>query len=413
MSLILFTHAKLLDPTKDDLQDGMSVLIEGSRIREVSPRPIKTSRAIVVDVGGRTLMSGLIDCHVHVFLPEVSIRALEAVPLTLLTARAAPLMRAMLDRGFTTVRDAGGADWGIREAVERGYLTGPRLFIAGRAIGQTSGHSDSRRRTDLGGACPTENAMVFTHAIADGVTEVRRAVREQLRQGADHIKIMVSGGVASPYDPLDSLQYSTDEIRAAVEEAAAFKRYVCAHSYPADATARAVECGVRVIEHGNLIDAPTAKLMAGKGAFLVPTLVAYDAIDRHAAQFGMDPESLEKNKLVLESGLRSLELAKRAGVPMAYGSDLLGQLQPDQSKEFLLRGEALTPREIIHSATIVGAELLGRVGELGVVAPGALADLLVVDGNPLKDLGLFQDQGAHIPVVMQGGRFHRNQLGAG
>ena len=215
-------------------------------------------------------MPGLIDCHVHVFLPEVNIRALEAVPLTLLTARAAPLMRAMLDRGFTTVRDTGGADWGIREAVERGYLPGPRLFIAGRAIGQTSGHSDPRRRTDLGGGCPTENAMVFTMAIADGVTEVRRAVREQLRQGADHIKIMVSGGVASPYDPLDSLQYSTDEIRAAVEEATAFKRYVCAHSYPANAIARAVECGVRVIEHGNLIDAPTAKLMAKKAGVSRP-----------------------------------------------------------------------------------------------------------------------------------------------
>jgi imidazolonepropionase-like amidohydrolase len=413
MSPILFKNAKLLDPTKDDLQDGVSVLVEGGRIREVSPRAIRAPGAAVVDVAGRTLMPGLIDCHVHVFLPEVSIRALEAVPLTLLTARAAPLMRAMLDRGFTTVRDTGGADWGIREAVEKGYLVGPRLFIAGRAIGQTSGHSDSRRRTDLGGTCPTCNAMVFTHAIADGVTEVRRAVREQLRQGADHIKIMVSGGVASPHDPLDSLQYSTDEIRAAVEEAAAFKRYVCAHSYPADAIARAVECGVRVIEHGNLIDAPTAKLMAKKRAFLVPTLVAYDAINRHAAAFGMGPESLEKNKVVLAAGLRSLELAKRAGVPMAYGSDLLGQLQPDQSKEFLLRQEALSPREIIHSATVVGAELLGRPGELGVITPGAVADLLVVDGNPLKDLGVFQDQGARIPVVMQAGRFHRNGLGTG
>jgi imidazolonepropionase-like amidohydrolase len=413
MPLTLFQNAKLLDPTKSDLQDGVAVLVEGGRIREVSPRPIRAAGATVVDVSGRTLMPGLIDCHVHVFLPEVNIRALEAVPLTLLTARAAPLMRAMLDRGFTTVRDTGGADWGIREAVERGYLPGPRLFIAGRAIGQTSGHSDPRRRTDLGGGCPTENAMAFTMAIADGVTEVRRAVREQLRQGADHIKIMVSGGVASPYDPLDSLQYSTDEIRAAVEEATAFKRYVCAHAYPANAIARAIECGVKVIEHGNLIDAPTAKLMAKKGAFLVPTLVAYDAIRRHAAEFGMGPESLEKNKVVLEAGVRSLELAKRAGVRMAFGSDLLGQLQPDQSKEFLLRGEALSPQEIIHSATIVGAELLGRLGELGVIAPGALADLLVVDGNPLKDLGLFQDQGAHIPVVMQAGRFHRNRLDAG
>ncbi len=355
-------------------------------------------------------MPGLIDCHVHVFLSEVNIRALEAVPLTLMTARAAGLMRAMLDRGFTTVRDTGGADWGIREAVALGHLAGPRLFVAGRAIGQTSGHSDTRRRTDTGSSCPTCNAMLFTLAIADGADEVRRAVREQLRQGADHIKIMVSGGVASPYDPLDSLQYTLDEIRAAVDEAATFKRYVCAHAYPAEAIARAVDCGVRVIEHGNLIDAGTAKLMAERGAILVPTLVAYDAINRHGGRFGMGGESLEKNKLVLEAGLRSLELARDAGVRMAYGSDLLGQLQPDQSREFLLRAEALSPREILHSATVVGAELLGRAGELGVVAPGALADLLVVDGNPLEDLGLFQDQGAHLSVIMQGGRLHKNRL---
>ena len=412
MSLVLFRNAKLLDSTKADLADGMSVLIEGDRIREVSSGPIKAAHAMVVDCGGRTLMPGLIDCHVHVFLSEVNIRALESVPLTLMTARAAGLMRAMLDRGFTTVRDTGGADWGIREAVALGHLAGPRLFIAGRAIGQTSGHSDARRRTDAGPSCPCCNAMVFTLAIADGASEVRKAVREQLRQGADHIKIMVSGGVASPYDPLESLQYTLDEIRAAVEEATTFGKYVCAHSYPAAAVARAVECGVRVIEHGNLIDAPTARLMAKLGAFLVPTLVAYDAIDQYGARFGMGAESLEKNKRVLEAGLRSLELAKEAGVRMAYGSDLLGQLQPDQSREFLLRAEVLSPREIVHSATVVGAELLGRAGELGVVAPGALADLLVVDGDPLRDLKLFQDQGAHLAVIVQGGRFHKNTLSA-
>jgi len=412
MSQILFRNAKLLDPTQDDLRDGVSVLIEGDRIREVSDRPIKVSGATVLDCEGRTLLPGLIDCHVHVFLSEVNIRALEAVPLTLMTARAAPLMRAMLDRGFTTVRDTGGGDWGIREGVALGHLPGPRLFVAGRAIGQTSGHSDARRRTAVGSECHTCNAMLFTLAIADGVDEVRRAVREQLRQGADHIKIMASGGVASPYDPLESLQYTRDEIRAAVEEAATFERYVCAHAYPAEAVTRAVECGVRVIEHGNLIDAATATLMAQRGAFLVPTLVAYDAIDRHGARYGMGAESLEKNKVVLQAGLRSLELARAAGVRMAYGSDLLGQLQPDQSREFLLRAEVLSPREIIHSATRVGAELLGREGELGVIAPGALADVLVVDGDPLRDVKLFQDQGAHLAVIMQGGRIYKNCLAA-
>ncbi len=412
MSLVLFRNAQLLDPTRADLADGSAVLVEDDRIREVSSRPIKAAGATVIDCGGRTLMPGLIDCHVHVFLSEVNLRYLESVPLTLMTARAAGLMRAMLDRGFTTVRDAGGADWGIREGVALGHLPGPRLFVAGRAIGQTSGHSDARRRTDPGAACHTCNAMAFTLAIADGADEVRRAAREQLRQGADHVKIMVSGGVASPHDPLESLQYTVDEIRAAVEEARTFQKYVCAHAYPAEAVARAVEHGVRVIEHGNLIDAPTARLMAKHGAFLVPTLVAYDAISRHGARFGMGAESLEKNTVVLEAGLRSLELCREAGVRMAYGSDLLGQLQPDQSREFLLRAEVLSPREILQSATVVGAELLGRAGELGVVAPGALADLLVVDGNPLQDLKLFQDQGAHLAVIMQGGRLRKNALTA-
>jgi imidazolonepropionase-like amidohydrolase len=412
MGLVLFRNAQLLDPTRADLADGSSVLVEDDRIREVSSRPIKAAGAAVIDCGGRTLMPGLIDCHVHVFLSEVNLRNLESVPLTLMTARAAGLMRAMLDRGFTTVRDAGGADWGIREGVALGHLPGPRLFVAGRAIGQTSGHSDARRRTDPGAACHTCNAMAFTLAIADGADEVRRAAREQLRQGADHVKIMVSGGVASPHDPLESLQYTVDEIRAAVEEARTFGKYVCAHAYPAEAVTRAVEHGVRVIEHGNLIDAPTARLMAKHGAFLVPTLVAYDAIRLHGARFGMGAESLEKNTVVLEAGLRSLELCREAGVRMAYGSDLLGQLQPDQSRELLLRAEVLSPREILQSATVVGAELLGRAGELGVVAPGALADLLVVDGNPLQDLKLFQDQGAHLAVIMQGGRLHKNALTA-
>jgi imidazolonepropionase-like amidohydrolase len=321
-------------------------------------------------------------------------------------------MRAMLDRGFTTVRDTGGADWGIREGVAQGHLAGPRLFVAGRPIGQTGGHSDSRRRTDTGATCHCCNAMAFTLGIADGVDEVRGATREQLRQGVDHIKIMVSGGVASPYDPLESLQYTTDEIRAAVEEAAVFKRYVCAHAYAAEAIARAVQAGVRVIEHGNLIDAATAKLMAARGAFLVPTLVAYDAIERHGGRWGMGADSLEKNKIVMAAGLRSLELAREAGVRMAFGSDLLGQLQPDQSREFQIRAKVLSPLEIIRSATVVGAELLGRPGELGTIAPGALADLLVVDGNPLRDLSLLEGQGEHLSLIMKAGALHRNRLPA-
>jgi imidazolonepropionase-like amidohydrolase len=410
MGQILFTNARLLDPDRDELQGGVSVLVEGDTIREVSAAPIRAPQADAIDCAGQTLMPGLIDCHVHVYLSEVNIRYLESVPLTLMTARGAAQMRAMLDRGFTTVRDTGGADWGIREAVAQGLVPGPRLHIAGRAIGPTGGHSDARRRTDAGNGCKCANAMTFCLEIADGADAVRAAAREQLRQGADQIKIMVSGGVASPYDPLDSRQFSLAEIRAAVEEAEAFGRYVQAHAYTPEAITRAVSQGVRTIEHGNLIDEPTATLMAERGALLVANLVAYYAMRERAAQFGMSPEMLAKNDLVIDGGLRSLEICKRAGVPVAYGSDLLGALQVDQSREFLLRREVLTPIEIIRQATLVGARVLRQEGTLGVVAPGARADLLVVDGDPLKDLERLSGQGRHLSVIMQAGRLHRNRL---
>jgi len=411
MTQYLFRNIQLLDPTQDRLLGGHEVLVEGQLIREVSDRPIRAVGATVIDGGGRTLMPGLIDCHVHVYLSEVNIRNLEQIPLTLMTARAAGLMRGMLERGFTTVRDTGGADWGIKAAVEGGLLPGPRLFISGRAIGPTGGHSDPRRRTDGEPPCRCCNAMAFTLALADGADEVRRAVREQMRQGADQIKIMMSGGVASPYDPLDSLQYSPGEVGAAVEEAQAFGRYVCAHAYTPEAITRAMHGGVRTIEHGNLIDEPAARLMAEKRALLVANLVTYYVMKERAAQFGMTAEMLAKNDLVLEHGYRSLEICRRVGVPVAYGSDLLGQLQEEQSREFLIRGEVMKPLEVIQSATTVAARVLRQEGKLGVVAPGAHADLLVVDGNPLGDLGLFQDQGAHLAAIMQGGHFHKNQLG--
>src|SRR5262245_4668791 len=304
MSRYIFRNGQLLDPEKDRLLGGHEVLVDGDVIREVSARPLQTAGATVIDGGGRTLMPGLIDCHVHVYLSEVNIRNLEHVPLTLMTARAAPLMRGMLERGFTTVRDTGGADWGIKTAVETGLLPGPRLFISGRAIGPTGGHSDPRRRTDGAPPCRCCNAMAFTMALADGPDQVRQSVREQMRQGADQIKIMMSGGVASPYDPLDSLQYSPAEVAAAVEEAHAFGRYVCAHAYSAEAITRAMQGGVRTIEHGNLIDEPAARLMAERGAFLVANLVTYRVMKERAAHFGMTPDMLAKNDLVLEHGYR-------------------------------------------------------------------------------------------------------------
>ena len=410
MDVYHFRNFELLDPDAGELRGGHELVVEGDRIKEVSGKPIKLENADVIDCGGRTVMPGLIDSHVHVVLSEVVLRNLESVPLTLMTARAAGLMRAMLDRGFTSVRDTGGADWGLKEATDKGFLPGPRLFIAGRAIGPTGGHSDGRRRTDVGARCHCCNALSFAMGIADGVAEVRRAVREEMRQGCDQVKIMMSGGVASPYDPLDSLQFSVGEVEAAVEEAQAFGRYVCAHAYTPEAITRAAHAGVRTIEHGNLIDDASAKLMAEKGMFLVANLVTYFEMKKRASEYGMNSDMLAKNDLVIDGALKSLEICKRHGVPVAYGTDLLGQLQVAQSEEFSLRARVLSPAEIIRSATTIGAQLVRMEGRIGCLKEDAFADLLVVDGNPLKNLSLLQEQGRYLAAIMKGGRFHKNRL---
>jgi imidazolonepropionase-like amidohydrolase len=410
MTQTLFRNFRMLDPERDELAGGCEVLVEGESIREVSERPIRAPGAHAIDCGGRTLMPGLIDCHAHVVLSEVFIRQLENVPLTLMTARAIVELKAMLERGFTTVRDTGGADWGLKAAVDQGLVDGPRLFVSGRAIGPTGGHADARRRTDSGTSCGCCHALAFAMATADGDAEVRKTVREQMRQGCDQVKIMMSGGVASPYDPLDSLQFSPGEVAAAVEEAHAFGRYVCAHAYTPEAIERAARAGVRTIEHGNLIDEPRARLMAEKGMLLIANLVTYYAMKERAAALGMPPEMLAKNDLVIDGGLRSLEICKRAGVPVAYGTDLLGPLQAEQSREFVLRAQVLSPLEIVRSATLVGARVLRREGKLGCLRPDAIADLLVVDGNPLKDISVLGTPERSLVAIMKGGRFYRNRL---
>ena len=410
MSSFLFFGGRLLDPRRGELLDGVEVLIEGERVKEVSDRPIKSAAATRVELAGRTLMPGLIDAHLHVFLNEVNIGALDAVPLTLLAINGSLALKASLMRGFTSVRDTAGGDFGIKAAVEQGLIEAPRLFISGQALSQTGGHGDFRKRTQRALGCDCCSGLAYTARIADGVPEVIKATRDELRKGADFIKIMVSGGVASQADPLDSLQYRMDEIQAAVEEATNWGKYVAAHAYSSQAVMRAVTAGVRTIEHGNLIDEPTAATMARKGAFLVPTLIAYDSMRRRGREYGLSEYSLQKNEVVLAAGLRSVELARNAGVKLGFGTDLLGQLQNDQCREFLIRAELMKPTEIIHSATIVNAEILQRVGELGELVPGSFADLLVVEGDPLADLNLFQDEGRHLSAIMKGGRFYKNRI---
>jgi imidazolonepropionase-like amidohydrolase len=410
MSIHLFHNLSLLDPRQDELRDGMQVLVENGTVREVSARPITSAAAERVDLGGRTLMPGLIDAHIHLVLTEVNIRLLSDVPLTLLAAKGSVAARDMLMRGFTTLRDTGGADWGLKAAIEQGLFVGPRLFIAGQPISQTGGHADFRPRTQSTVFCACCSGLTWASRIADGVPEVVKAVRDELRKGADHVKIMVSGGVASQLDPLESLQFRVDEIEAAVDEATRWGTYVAAHAYSPRAVERAVRAGVRTIEHGNLIDAPVAALMAERGAYLVPTLVTYDSMKRRGAEYGLSAASLAKNDVVLQAGLRSLEIARTAGVKIGFGSDLLGQLQNDHMNEFTIRREAMSAQDVIRSATLVNAEIVRQEGRLGELVPGAFADMLVVDGDPYRDLSVFDADGDRIAAIMLNGRWTKNQL---
>jgi imidazolonepropionase-like amidohydrolase len=296
----------------------------------------------------------------------------------------------MLMRGFTTVRDAGGAEPALAAAVEEGLAPGPRLFTSGRALSQTGGHGDFRRRSDHLAppldACACSFRIGALARVVDGVDAVRKAAREELQMGAAQIKIMAGGGVASPSDPIDALGYSEDEIRAIVSEAQARHTYVMAHSYTPESIIRAVRCGVRTIEHANLIDEPAARLMAERGAYAVPTLVTYRALVEQGPELGLAPASQAKAQGLLERGLESLRVLESAAVPIGFGTDLLGSTHDRQSEELLIRAQVQSPRQVLQSATTVAAEVLGQTGSLGVVAEEAIADLLVLDGNPLESL---------------------------
>ncbi len=408
MAATIFADCAVLDGTRRERREDHHVLVEGDRIREVSDRPITCAAAEVIGLSGRTLMPGLIDAHVHVLAVDAALARLTDRPVTLLTLQAAKILEGMLQRGFTTVRDAGGADGGLAEAVEEGLVAGPRIFPSGSALSQTGGHGDVRPRTQSVETCACCCAGgAALSRIADGVVECRRAARDELRKGATQIKILASGGVASPYDPIWNLQYSEEEMRAIVEEAQAWRTYVMAHAYSPEAIRRSIDFGVRSIEHGNLIDRATAEHVGGAEAFVVPTLVTYDALHRHGRELGFPEISMAKLGEVREAGLRSLEILRRAGVKIGYGTDLLGPMHRYQSREFVIRAEAMPAFDIIRSATTVNAELLNRAGELGVVAPGARADLIVVDGDPLADISLLDGQGEHLSHIMKGGVFYK------
>ena len=409
MSGVIFENIRVWDANRPEPVDS-SVFVADGHIREVSDRPIRSDGAMRVNGRGNLLMPGLIDCHVHVTLSELNLRNLVDVPLTMMTALAARNMKETLDRGFTTVRDCGGADNGLAWAVETGLFDGPRMFVSGRPLTQTGGHGDFRPQTENREGCRTSCALDMQSRLADGVSAVRAAARDELRKGADHVKVMVSGGVASPNDPIDNTQYSRSELTAIVEEAEAWNTYVVAHSYTSNSTRMSLECGVRSIEHGNLIDRATADLIARHDAYLVPTLAAYEMLDQLGDSLGLPEVSIQKLQRVKDAGLQAIDHCRSAGAHVGFGTDLLGDLRKYQARGLAMQGKVQSPREVLTSATLVNAEILNQPGKLGVIEIGAIADLLLVQGDPLTDLGVFDDEGSQIRVIMKDGRFEKFQL---
>lgn len=396
---VLVTNARLLDVDAGDYRPGSSVAIEAGRIVDVG-RSASGGDAEHIDARDRVVMPGLIDAHVHPMMSSMDLGSLQHEPLTLLAQRAGAELEAMVRRGFTTARDACGGDAGLVRAIDEGLISGPRLLVSGRALSMTGGHGDAGEAADGPQACGC-HVGPFARVV-DGVDAVRRAARQELRAGAHQLKVMASGGVASPGDEIWSLQYSVEEIAAAVAEATARRTYVLAHAYTAEAVSRAVTAGARSIEHGNLVDRPAAELMAEHGTFLVPTLVTYDKIHELGDQLGMPAAQRRKVVDVIDAGLDSLRICRDAGVKIGFGTDLLGEAQAYQGDEFRIRARAEEPIDIIRSATVVNAELLRLSGEAGIVAPGAFADLLIVDGDPLSDVTVLADP-ARIDLVMRAG----------
>jgi imidazolonepropionase-like amidohydrolase len=407
-------NARPFDSVAGVIGPVSQIVVEAGRIVAITAEPVVVDDAEVIDAGGRVVLPGLIDAHVHVVAASHDLVALGLQAPSLVTAQASAILRDMLHRGFTTVRDAGGADFGIQEAVARGLFEGPRLLIAGFPVCQTGGHADMRpkgvRTREMFCSCA---GLGLIGAIADGVGEVRRAVREQVRNGADQIKIMAGGGISSPTDPLEGTQFSVDELRAACEEAEAANLYTMAHAYSPRAITRAVQAGVRSIEHGNLLDEASARVMKQHGAYLVPTLSTYAALAAEGERLGWSADMLDKLARVRHRGIEAVRIARAEGVPVVFGTDLLGHMHGQQSTEFDLRLQAMGPVQALQSATIDAARLVRAEGEIGQLVAGARADLLVVDGDPTTSLAMLTAPETGIRLLMQGGRTVRSSLPTG
>ena len=412
MTQTILQNARLFDGFSADCPEGMSVLVEDGTIREVAEGVIRSDEARRIDVGGKTLMPGLIDLHIHAYFSDLNAKVVDGRDAPYRTAHAVQKLGHALDCGFTTVRDIGGGDYPLAAAIADGLIRGPRFFYAGKVLSMTGGHVDYRTPTEqhhTHGYCSC-GSMNWGGVVVDGVDECIKAAREELRRGAHCLKITASGGVMSPSDPMWMNQFREDEIRAIVNEAAERRTYVSAHCHPISAIRRSVEFGVRCIEHATLIDAETASWVAERDVYVVPTMSVIFANKELGQQLGMTPESQRKIKVAADSAIQGLQYMRDAGVKLGYGTDLLGSTYVQQCREFTLRSEVFTPLELLRQATSMGAEILMQEGKLGCIKPEAHADLLVVDGDPLQDIGLLAASGQKLDFIMRAGEIVKNKL---
>jgi imidazolonepropionase-like amidohydrolase len=412
------TNLRLFDGLATTMREGVDIVVSGDRISALSPRGEDPGEARIIDCGGRAVIPGLIDTHAHVTLAGVSELVALTGDIAFVHLVSAQVARSMLMQGFTTIRDVGGPAFGLKLAIDRGVTMGPRIFPSGAALSQTSGHGDFRMVHELPRMPSTPAHRVEAegvNVIADGVPEVLRRTREQLMKGASQIKIMAGGGVSSLYDPLDTIQYTEDEMRAAVQAAADWGTYVCAHVYTSAGIRRCISAGVACIEHGQLADEETARLIADNGVWwsIQPFLADEDANPKS------DPVSRAKQQDVARGTERAFELSRRYPVKLTFGTDTLfsGDLVRRMGRQLAKFTRFMPPLEALRLATGAAGELLALSGPrspypgaLGVIAPGAFADLLVVDAAPESGLDWLEDHERSLTLIMKGGRVVKDKL---
>ena len=409
MTIQILKNCNIFDGVNEDIIEGGSIVIEDDRIMETTAGDTSLNHATVTDMGGRFVMPGLLDLHFHAYSITLNMSLLDNMPLPQKVAHAARLLKGTLHRGYTTVRDPAGGEIGLKLAIDQGLIEGPRFFYGGKALSQTGGHGDMRPASQADDICGCAANFTFAEVV-DGVDAVRVFCRNELRKGADHIKVFISGGVVSPTDPVWMPQYTDEEIEAAVFEAQTRRKYVVAHCHTDDGARRCLKTGVRSIDHCTMITEDTARLIVqaeGK-AYAVPTLAIVEQIIQHGKELGLFDESLVKAKEAHAKCYQSIEFLYRNGARLGMGTDLFGErYHPMQNREFAFRADIVKPIDQLRSATSINAEIMQKAGEVGCVAPGAYADLIAIDANPLADIHVMAMPDKYYAMIMKGGEFVR------